>query len=448
MGHAAAVADDEQARVAGLEVLVQLDLHVIELHLHAIEQGVVVGGAGGDLVQGVDHLDDAVQDALGHHQAQVAGGGGQGGGHEALLDALGGGPLAPDQVAEALDDDAAAQHVGQPGDALAVAVGILEGLGEVLGHQQGEVGVLGVHGRVLIAVAVDGDDAVGVLVDHRALGVHAEGAHPVLELLGAVDDLAFIQLVGQVGEHLIGQLHPDTDVHPVGPGGDVQLPAHLLHPLAAAAAHGDDAVAAVVAALVRHHPVAAVGALHGLHRRAEVDIHPVLQPVIQVLQHHQVLIRAQVADRGVQQVQVVLQAQLLDGGCAGGVQVGPLAAVCHVDFVHIFHQLQGLLFADVFVQGAAELVGDVVFAVGKGPGPAEAVHNGAGGALDAGLHLHAVNGTVPPGQGVARLKQGDLQVRPLLQQLIGGINSAGASAHDQHIILHSHFLLIHIVIHI
>ena len=147
-------------------------------------------------------------------------------------------------------------------------------------------------------------------------------------------------------------------------------------------------------------------------------------------------------------MQVVLQAQLLDGGCAGGVQVGALAAVCHVDFVHIFHQLQGLLFADVFVQGAAELVGDVVFAVGKGTGAAEAVHNGAGGALDAGLHLHAVNGTVPPGQGVARLKQGDLQVRPLLQQLIGGVDSAGASAHDQHIILHSHFLLIHIVIHI
>ena len=113
-----------------------------------------------------------------------------------------------------------------------------------------------------------------------------------------------------------------------------------------------------------------------------------------------------------------------------------------------FHQLQGLLFADILVQGAAELVGDVVFAVGKGPGPTEAVHNGAGGALDAGLHLHAVNGTVPPGQGVARLKQGDLQVRPLLQQLIGGVDSAGASAHDQHIILHSHFLLIHIVIHI
>lgn len=46
VGHAAAVSDDEQPRVAGLEVVVQLHLHVIELHLHAVEQGVVVGGAG------------------------------------------------------------------------------------------------------------------------------------------------------------------------------------------------------------------------------------------------------------------------------------------------------------------------------------------------------------------------------------------------------------------
>ena len=251
-----------------------------------------------------------------------------------------------------------------------------------------------------------------------------------------------------MGKHLIGQLHPHADVHPIGPGGDLQLTAHVLHPLAAAAAHGDDAVPALIAGLIRHHPIPAVHALHGPHRGIEENVHAVLQDVVQVLQHHQVLVRAQVPHRRVQQVQVVLQAQLLDGRRAGGVQVRPLAAVFHVDLIHVFHQLQGPLLADVLVQGAAELVGDVVLAVGKGPGPAEAVHNGAGGALDAGLHLVPVNGTVPPAQGMSRLKQGDLQVRPFLQQLIGGIDPAGASAHDQHIILHSHFLLIHIVIHI
>ena len=32
------------------------------------EQGVIIGGAGGDLIQRIDHLDDSVQNTLGHHQ--------------------------------------------------------------------------------------------------------------------------------------------------------------------------------------------------------------------------------------------------------------------------------------------------------------------------------------------------------------------------------------------
>ena len=56
------------------------------------------------------------------------------------------GAHAPHQVAEALDQHAAGQHVGQGGDVLAVAVGLVEGLGEAVGHQQGEVGVLAAEG--------------------------------------------------------------------------------------------------------------------------------------------------------------------------------------------------------------------------------------------------------------------------------------------------------------
>ena len=153
---------------------------------------------------------------------------------------------AADEIAEALDDDAAAKHVGQARDALAVAVGILERLGKVLADEQGEVGVLGVLALVLVAVAVDGDDAVGVLVDDDAVRVHAEGADEVFKLLGTVDDLALVQLVGQVGEHVRGQFHAYADIDAVGVGGDVHALADGLHPLAAAAADGDDAVFAGV----------------------------------------------------------------------------------------------------------------------------------------------------------------------------------------------------------
>ena len=100
---------------------------------------------------------------------------------EPLLDPLHRAPAAPDQVPEPLDHDAPRQHVAEAGDALAVEVAVVEGLGEVLTDQEREVGVFGVHVLPFVAVAVDGDDAVGVLRDHDAVGVHAEGAHVVLE---------------------------------------------------------------------------------------------------------------------------------------------------------------------------------------------------------------------------------------------------------------------------
>ena len=69
MGHAAAVTDDVKALVTAFQVLVQFHFHVVEFDLHAVEQGIVIGGTGCDLVQGVDHLNDAVQNTLGQHQA-------------------------------------------------------------------------------------------------------------------------------------------------------------------------------------------------------------------------------------------------------------------------------------------------------------------------------------------------------------------------------------------
>ena len=285
-------------------------------------------------------------------------------------------------------------------------------------------------------MAVDGDDAVGVLVDHHAVGVHAEGTDAILELFGAVDDLALVQLVGEVGEHVVGQLHPDADVHTVGLCADMERVADALHPLAAAAAHGDDAGAARVAAPVRVHGVAGIGPVHGADRGVEIEVQPVLHGVIQVLQHHVVDVRAQVADGGIQQVQVVLQAQLLDGGVAGGIEVRARAAVGHVDVVHVFHQGQGLLLADILVERAAELVGDVILAVGERPRAAEAVHDGAGGTLDAGLDLVAIDGTAALGQGMTRLKEGDLQRRALLQQLPGAVDAARAAADDENVISH------------
>ena len=436
MGDTAAVADDVKALVAGFQLFADLYLHIVELDFHTVQEGVFVGGAGSYLVQGVDHFNDAVQDALGQHQAQIAGGGAERRRDEGLLDAAGGGTAAPDQIAEALHDDTAAQHIAQPGDGFAVAVGILERLREMLGHQKGEVGVLRLLGGILIAVTVDGDDAIGVFVDYRALGIHAEGADLVAVFLGAVDDLAFVKLVGQMGKDRGGQLHTHADVHTVGLCGDLQLLADPLHPFAAAAAHGDDALRAFIGCILADDLIAAFQHLHGLYGSVEEELHLVLQIRIDVFQHHIVDIRAQMANGSVQQVQIVLDAYSLEAGAGGGVQLGTGAAVAQVDLVHIVHQLQRLLLADVFVKRTAKVVGNIIFSVGESARTAETAHDRAALAADAGFDFISVDGAAAFAQSMAGFKYSHLQLRLVLHQLVGGENTAGAGTDNDHIILH------------
>ena len=68
----------------------------------------------------------------------------------------------------------------------------------MLCHKKGEVRVLRLLVQSLIAVAVYGDDAVGVLTYHDTVGIHAEGTDIVLKLVGTVNDLALIKLIGQI----------------------------------------------------------------------------------------------------------------------------------------------------------------------------------------------------------------------------------------------------------
>ena len=65
VGHAAAVPDHIEPFVFGLQILVQRHFHVVEFHFHAIEQGIVIGGTLADLIQRIDHFDNAVQDPFG-----------------------------------------------------------------------------------------------------------------------------------------------------------------------------------------------------------------------------------------------------------------------------------------------------------------------------------------------------------------------------------------------
>ena len=141
------------------------------------------------------------------------------------------------------------------------------------------------------------------------------------------------------------------------------------------------------------------------------------------------------AHRGIQQMQIILDAQLLELGAGCGIEPGALTAVAHVDLIHILHQFQRLSLADVFIQRTAKIVGNVVFSVGKRTCAAETAHDRAALTANAGLDLHAVNGAMAAVQCMTRFKHSHLQLRTALRQFIGRKNTAGTGANNNHIII-------------
>ena len=69
VGHATAVANDVKTFVAGLQILIDVNFHVVELNLNTIKQSIVICCSRCDLIQSIDHLDDSIQDTLRHNKA-------------------------------------------------------------------------------------------------------------------------------------------------------------------------------------------------------------------------------------------------------------------------------------------------------------------------------------------------------------------------------------------
>ena len=306
----------------------------------------------------------------------------------------------------------------------------------MLGDEESEVGVFGVFSGVFVAVAVDGDDAVGVFVDDDAVGVHAEGADEVLELFGTVDDLAFVEVVGEVGEDLSGELDAHADIYAVGFSGDIQTAADGFHPFTAASPDGDDALAAGEGGGAGGDDKAVIGLRDIGDGGIEVEIDLILKLGEDIVQDGVVDIGAEVAHLGVEKVETVLQADFFDIGIGGGIEPGVFAAVRAVDIVDIAHELDSVGFADVFIEGSAELVSDVIFSVGECAGAAEAAHNGAGGAVDAGFYINAVDRAFTLLKGSAELEDGDGELRGAAGELEGGEDAAGTCADDNDVIKH------------
>ena len=161
----------------------------------------------------------------------------------------------------------------------------------------------------------------------------------------------------------------------------------------------------------------------------------VLHFLVKVLEHYVVDVRAEVPDRCVEQLELVLHAQARDFRTCGGVELGAFAAVGHVDLVHILHELGGLPLSDMLAERTAEVVGDVVFPVGERAGAAESGHDGAGLASYAGLDFPAVDGAFPLFQRVAHFYDGHPEGRPAFHELVCGENAARTGTDYDYVIL-------------
>ena len=297
---------------------------------------------------------------------------------------------------------------------LAVAVGLVKGLGEAVGHQKGEIGVLAAQLGVGVGVAVDGVDALHVLRHHVAVGIHAEGAHLIPVPFGAVDKLGLVDYVSDVLKDLGGQLHPYADIHLVVDEVDAKALALLGEPFGAGAAGGGDEPAAGEL-LTLAQGQAEILALPGDvgDGGVEPELQLVLQPLIDVLEDAQIVLCAQVLAPGLEQMQVIGQRPALQGpglGGGGGEALGG-GAVGHVDGVHIVDQLHHLPGVHEVGEPAAELGGEVELSVREGPGPAEAAHGVAHRAVDALLHLARHDGAAAAVDVAPLLQDHHLQLR-------------------------------------
>ena len=201
--------------MAAFKVIVNINLHIIELDFHTVEQRIVICGPRRNLVKRIDHLYDSVKNTLGKHKTQISRRRRKRRRHKSFLNALFIAPSSAHQVTKTLYDHTASKHIGKPCNTFPVTVAVLKRLRKMFCHQKRKVRVRRLLTLILIAVSVHSDNAVCVLIDHNSVWVHTKRAHPVLKLFRAVNNLALIKLIGQMRKDHRRKLHPYADVHTI-----------------------------------------------------------------------------------------------------------------------------------------------------------------------------------------------------------------------------------------
>ena len=102
MGNTAAVTDDVESIMTGHQVVIHFHLHVVEFYLHSIEKSVIIRRTRCHLIQGINHLDNTVQNPLRENQAQITGSRIEGWNRKRFIDSLLRASFSADQVSKTL----------------------------------------------------------------------------------------------------------------------------------------------------------------------------------------------------------------------------------------------------------------------------------------------------------------------------------------------------------
>ena len=121
-------------------------------------------------------------------------------------------PDAP-ACAKPLHQYAAAQHITQGGNVLAIGIGLLKGGGKAVGNQQSKVGILTAKGRIGIGMAIYRNQTVNIFRYDMTIGIHAEGTDLIVILLGAVNQLGLIDNAGDMLKDFCGKLYTNAQIH-------------------------------------------------------------------------------------------------------------------------------------------------------------------------------------------------------------------------------------------
>jgi GMP synthase PP-ATPase subunit len=109
-------------------------------------------------------------------------------------------------------------------------------------------------------------------------------------------------------------------------------------------------------------------------------------------------------------MQIILNAQCLEASSRRAIKFSSLATELQIYIVNVAHKIKRLIFADIFIQGTAKIIGDIIFSVGKRTRAAKSAHNRAALASDTVFDFFAIYGAMPFIESVTSLEYRYLQI--------------------------------------